>query len=334
MSCPLVRLPDPAPFAAGIRRWGRQFACYAATSPAPLPAAGLVVSPEIRYQSELYLPITHLRLPFYRLYRHVLAYPPILTSTPFHRAPSWADCYALLPDWLQVSPNPAHLLQRLLADAGLLTRFIFYSFLPGRFNGAGFERYPDQLNWLRTRFSCRAGGSLRILDAACGSGEGAWELAELLAAQGWQPAQVQITGWTLEPLEVWAAQQHCLPHDPLREQRYQQRVHPLRNQGWSERVIFQTVDLLADLPKDQSFDLILCNGLLGGPLMHRQEELQRVIGALAARLRPGGRLLAAHRFHDGWQRQVPQSRLIGLFRQAGVVVQTAGEGIAGQRSRP
>ncbi|MDD2501828.1 MAG: chemotaxis protein CheR, partial [Geobacter sp.] len=224
--CPLIRQPDPACFCAGLQRLHRQFTVYSATSPQPLPAPGLVISPEIRLQSELYLPIKEVRQLYNRLYDATLSYVPILSSTPFHASPSWADCFAALPSWLQLSTNPARLLERLLKDQQLLTRFLFFSFLPGRFNGAGFGRYPEQQDWLQQHLKQQVGKPLRVLDAACGSGEGTWEVAELLAENGWQPEQVQLEGWTIEPLEVWAAQTQCLPHEPQREKNYQQRVQP------------------------------------------------------------------------------------------------------------
>ncbi|QOX77855.1 chemotaxis protein CheR [Trichlorobacter lovleyi] len=309
-----------------LQQLHRLFAVYAATSPQPLPAPGLIITPEIRLQSELYLPIATIRRVFYRLYGQALVYPPICSSTPFHTALSWADCYAALPSWLQRSPNPARLLEHLLQDHDLLTGFIFHSFLPSRFNGAGFGRYPDQLSWLRQNMS-KSSGSLRVLDAACGSGEGTWELAELLAAHGWPPEQVRLEGWTLEPLEVWAAENRALPHDLQREQSYRQRIQPLKQQGWDRRISFQTVDLLAQVPSNQAFDLILCNGLLGGPIISNHGEIGQVLGQLVAVLNRGGMLLIADHFHAGWRKKVPLEWLCGLLCNMGLEVRQAGEGL-------
>lgn len=277
-------------------------------------------------QSELYLPLSEITRLFYRLYRQVLPYSPILSSTPFARRPSWADCFAAFPAWLQGSANPAVLFEQLLTDHSLLTRFLFYSFLPSRFNGAGFGRYPDQFSWLQQQLAGRS-GSLRILDAACGSGEGTWELAELLAAHGWQPEQVQLEGWTLEPLEVWAAENRSLPHDPQREKQYQQRVRPLVQQGWDSRISFQVVDLLADAPHDQTFDLVLCNGLLGGPIINNLNQIGQVLRQLAAVLSRDGMLLIADHFHAGWRKKVPLEWLSGLLHNIGLEVRQAGEGL-------
>ena len=326
--CLLVKAVDPTLFQGGLRRIHHRFNRYAATSPVPLPAAGLVVTPEIRLQSELYLPLGELRPLFYRLYQEALSYPPILSSTPFYRCLSWADCFALLPPWLQQTPNPASLLAMLLQERELLSRFIFFSFLPDRFNGHGFGRYPSQLAWLRTFLSESSASHLRILDAACGSGEGTWELAELLAGMGFTPRQVSLEGWTLEPLEVWAAQQRCLPHALTRGQQYRRRLQPLVQQGWGSQITFAVRDLCT-VTEAASFDLIICNGLLGGPLLHQPEQLTQVVRNLTGLLAPGGVLAAANRFHGGWKKLAPEQLLAELFRDRGLTVSMAGEGLAG-----
>ena len=333
-NCSFIQTPAPARFQAGLRRLKQRFTVYAATSPQPLPAPGLLITPEIRLQSELYLPIAEIRRLFYRLYQQVLPYPPVFSSTPFHACPSWADCFAGLPSWLQFSANPALLLEHLLHAPDLLTRFVFYSFLPGRFNGAGFGRYPRQLEWLQQHLKQQVGKPLRLLDAACGSGEGTWELAELLAGNGWQPEQVQLEGWTLEPLEVWVAQTRSLPHEPERGKSYQQRVQPLLELGWGERISFRAVDLLAEQLESTSFDLILCNGLLGGPIINQPSQLQQMLSQLSGLLTPEGVLLVADRFHAGWKKQVPTELLVSVLQDAGLKSGSAGEGLAAKIAGP
>lgn len=316
----MIRQPDPVIFRTALQRIHRRFTVYAATSPQPLPAPGLVITPEIRLQSELYLPMQELRRLYYRLYQETLSYPPILSSTPFHGCHSWADCYVGLPDWLHLSPNPALLLERLLHDQQLLYRFIFHSFLPQRFNGAGFARYPEQLDWLRGWLPARAGKPLRILDAACGSGEGTWELVELLSDCGWKPEAVQIEGWTLEPLETLAAEQQYLPHLPERSRDYQKRVEPLLQDGWKRALQFKKMDLLSPDAQGTRFDLIICNGLLGGPIINNIKDLQQVIGNFSGIIASDGIVLVADRFHKGWKKQVTDQLLARLFADHNLMV--------------
>lgn len=329
-----LRHPSAELLSDVITRLRRRFAVYAATCPAPLPAPGLVITPEIRYQSELYLPLAELRPAFYCYYRASLTHPPIVTSTPVHRALSWADCYAGLPAPLQLAADPGLLLQRLLSDADLHERFIYDSFLPARHNGAGFGRYPAQLDWLRQWARMARGVSdcpCRCLDAACGSGEGCWELAEVLHQSGWQAHQARLEGWTLDPLEVHAATYRSLPHLPGRQLEYRKRCATLSAAGWDPCISFRVIDLMAADQPVGPYDLILCNGLLGGPLLNRPADLHLVVGRLVQLLRPGGWLLAANRFHGGWRKQVSVGQLSVLFGQAGLEVEQAGEGIAGRR---
>jgi hypothetical protein len=84
--------------------------------------------------------------------------------------------------------------------------------------------------------------------------------------------------------------------------------------------------------EQHGFDIILCNGLLGGPILHKKEELELAIGNLAKLLAPGGILLAADSFHGGWKQQCPQSELWALFETNHLKTCEAGKGIGGLKS--
>jgi len=316
-------------FQNAIRVLNERFRVYASTSPAPLPAPGLIVTPEIRCQSELYLPVAEIALTFQQLYRCSLTYPPFLSSTPFHNALSWADVFSQLPPNAQISANPARLLQQLLSDHDLLVEFLFASFLPNRFYG-GFERYPQQAETIRERLSRLHPGTLRCLDAACGTGEDTYLLAGLLMERCFPAEKVQIEGWTIEPMEIWAAGHCSLPHDRGREAIFREKTCGLFEQGFHTRIRFRSVDLLAP-PQTEQFDLILCNGLLGGPIINSAEKMGRVAANLAHLLAPGGILLAANHFHGGWQQKCPQENLRELFEENGLKTFVAGEGIGAQK---
>lgn len=327
---------DLAPFQPYIRRLRAMFAAFTASCPPPWPAPGLALTPEIHYQSELWLPLAHIRPVFQRLYRTALRHVPILSSTPFADAASWAEIVARYPSLFKDTVDPAALAERLLANGDQRTAFLLSSFLPLRFYGNAPQRYPAQAAcaavWLAERIKGH-GPPLRCLDAACGDGTGTYGLAQLLLEQGWPPDVFEIEGWTIDPLEVWAAAHAAFPHDPQRQACYRNRVAPVFEQGGHHRIVFRTMDLLAGTGAGESFDLILCNGLLGGPIIHQEEELLRVVGNLAALLRPGGLLLAADRFHGGWKRQIPKDCLGDLFKGCGLIVSEAGEGIAGLKKR-
>lgn len=323
---------DPDRIRNKLRRLQNRFDIYISTCPAPPIAPGLIVTPEIRQQCELYLPIAEIAALFNDLYRAALSCPPILSSTPFQDALSWADVFIGLPPRMQFSINPARLLERLLTDRELLTGFLFASFLPGRFYG-GFKRYPGQAMFVREWLDQRNEGPLRCLDAACGTGEDSYGLVNLLIEHGFTAEDLQIEGWTIEPLEVWAAAHASFPHERQREVQFRTETDQLFRRGYASRIRFRCADLTAP-PAAKPFDLILCNGLLGGPIVNRPSELERVIGNLARFLLPGGILLAADSFHGGWKQKCPQQMLRALFETNGLQTFEAGEGIAGLKPDP
>jgi len=321
------------PFQDSIRRLQSRFNLYAATSPTPFIAPGLIVTPEIRRQSEIYLPIAEIRRIFYRLYRHALQYPPILSSTPFHKALSWADLYVAIPPRFQQSSNPARLLEAFLSDRDMLTEFLFESFMPRRFYG-GFGRYPGQMEfisgWLDKK---KRGGVTRLhtLDAACGRGEDTCGFAGLLMKARFAPEEIE--GWTLEPLEVWSAAHRSFPHDLECEAIYRRETARIFEMGYHQRIRFRCADLTQKLSprlcQGGPFDLIFCNGLLGGPIINESEKLERVIANLSTLLAPGGILLAADCFHGGWKSKCRNDDLKELFSQVGLKISDVGEGIGG-----
>lgn len=329
----LLRVPAAACFAGHLRILDARFRTYAATCPVPLAAAGLAVTPEIRLQCNLYLPLHEIRDCFHLLYRESLRYQPILSSTPFHGALSWADLYGGLPGRFQFSPNPADLLEALLADPDLLREFLFHSFLPARFYG-GFIRYPGQqrciAEWLRQR-SDSGISSLRCLDAACGTGEDSYGLARLLLESGLQGDVFRIEGRTLEPLEVWAAACGRFPHDPQRTACFRHETGFVFDAKIQTCIEFHSGDLLETPQRDaeERFDLILCNGLLGGPIVNDLKNAELLLGNLVRLLAPEGILLTADSFHGGWKRKHPPQSLRVLLEAAGLQANEAGEGSAG-----
>jgi chemotaxis methyl-accepting protein methylase len=329
----LLRPVAPDKFSKAIRHLQRQFSTYAATCPMPLPAPGLIVTPEIRRQSQLYLPIAEIGRVFNRLYCAALTYPPVLSSTPFYQAMSWTDCFAKLPPELQFSANPARLLTALLSDRELLARFLFASFLPPRFYGAA-GRYPAQQEFIRKWLAGRDRAGLRCLDAACGIGEDTYILLNIISEAGYASDECSVEGWTLEPLEVWAATERRLPHDRHRELAWRMSTEAVLAGGYDRSITFTCLDLLApdlDMARER-FDLIICNGLLGGPIINKPQQLTRALTTLIALLKPGGLLLIADHFHGGWQQKYPQGELRALCERNGLQVCSAGEGFAGLKS--
>jgi chemotaxis methyl-accepting protein methylase len=322
---------DDADLERRIGRLDERFRVYATTCPHPHWAPGLHVTPGMRTLTELYLPHAEIRRAFERLLSLAMTAPPVLSASLLHSCDNWLDVLRHLGA-LVSHPNPALLLRRLMKDGDLRNRVIFALFLP-RHYGCDFDRYPGQTaflaHWLVENRG-RLGGGTRCLDAACGCGEGTYGLAALLPACGYPASETSVAGTSLEPVELFAAAHGWFPHDRERQRLFRQRVEPLLA-GERPQISFQLEDLASVRDEGKEFDVILCNGLLGGPMLHEVERLQRTITGLARRLAPGGLLLASDRFHEGWKRRVPKQRLEEMLRLSGLQVVEAGEGIGGER---
>ena len=330
--CRLVKLipshPDFSCFQSDLRRLRRMSAAFVAFCPPPWPSPGLCLTPEIHYQSELWFPLAELQPIFDRFLRASLGYPPP-GGTPFSEEASWAGVAAVLPPPLSCCTTPVRLMHRLLTDYEARKRYLFWSGMPKRFYGEAMDRYPQQTaiirHWLEQRETVEQ--PLRCLDAACGDGTATYGLARLLLDYGLSQEGFEVNGWTIDPLEVWAAAHCAFPHDPLRQEAFRRWALPVFASGAARSLSFRQADLLSVTPDRQHFHLILCNGLLGGPIINKEEEMRKIIGNLAALLKPGGMVLAADNFHGGWKQKCPHHELRALFASAGLTPFEAGEGI-------
>lgn len=320
-----------APLARSIDRLARSFARYAASYPLPLWAPGLVTDNEMRGLTEALLPMAEIRPAFDRLLRSGCRFSPLLSGCYLDSSACWIDFLQRLQPPLPLA-NPAVILSRVAEDDQARQRFLFSLMLPHHFGG-GFDRYPLQSQWLSVWLRERVksfGWGIRILDSACGSGEGTYQVAELLREAGYSGTVCQVHGSTLEEIELFAAAHLYFPHDPQREREYRARTAPLLSAGDVPRLSFY-LDRVDSVPEREPYHLVLCNGLLGGPLLHDDAGLDAAFAGLAARLLPGGVLLAADRFHAGWRLRVPVEKLCALMEEHGITPMQVPEGVAGKK---
>lgn len=327
-------VPDPITDPDLERRLARLeklFQIYVTTCPVLFWTPGLVLTGELMRQTELYLPLREIERIVGRFNQLATARSAPLPFPNFHDASCWLQVLNMR-DWQVTNANPAALLRPLLVDWSGRIGFLFSLHIPER-HGGGFNRYPAQARALGRWLAARQGGSgvIRCLDAACGTGEGTWDLAGLLADAGVPAACLEVTGLSLGALEVFAAAHAFFPHDPIRQQAYRERIAPLMAGGIQGRMLFRQADLTVCADLGGTYSVILCNGLLGGPMLHGREGVGKVVGRLVAGLEPGGILMAADRFHAGWRKVVPRRALEELFVQSGLRLVDGGEGIAGVR---
>jgi len=318
-----------------IATLAERFRIYTAYYPHGLWTPGVVSTSEMRNLTEVYLPLGEIRRAFDRFFAVALRFSPFLAASTIHNAANWLDAlHGLQP--LVTSPDPVFLLRRLMKDEGFRRRFIFANFLPVRYGG-GFGRYPGQAELLRSwlvKNRLRLAGGASCLDAACGSGEGTYELALLLRESGIKADAINIRGVTLEPLEMFAAAHCYFPHDLQRTGRYRLHTARLREGGEIANISFTLEDLTEPVPAgEREYDIILCNGLLGGPFLHEPRELLETVRKLEGRLRKKGVMLAASRFHGGWKKATPDEAMREIFRACGLQIFQVAEGVAGEKDK-
>jgi len=315
------------------RQLDERFRSFAATCPVAEWAPGMKMTAEIRRQYELYLPLAEITVALNDLCRLACRYEPFSATTAIATALSWPEALArLLP--LAVAVNPARLLRRLAASEQLRFAFLAALFIPKSFGGS-FSRYPLQADFLHHWLGGqkeRLMGKVAILDAACGCGEGTYAAAATVLQLGFSAAASLVTGSTLEPLELAAAAHGWFPQDRTRAFAFREQVRQLSASGGGSMIRFRQENLCNPWQDHDSYDVIICNGLLGGPLLHGKELLAGVIALLARRLKPGGILLAADCFHEGWKQQTPPATLAELLTASGLQPLKAGEGIGGVKS--
>ena len=316
-----------------ISRLDNSFHRYATGIPHGLWAPGLVITREMRAIAELHFPMEQILPLFTRFFSGAMAVKPFPGASSIHKAHSWPDALQSLQSLVK-RPNPAELLSTLMVDEQERRRFFFLNFLQERYGGC-FNRYPGQIaflgEWLRKNRD-RFAKEIYCLDAACGCGEGAYDLAALLLAGGFHPETFHISGSTIEPFELFASAHIYFPHDLKRQYAYRRHLEPLFAQGACNSMIFNLENITGTPTADQRFDVILCNGIFGGPFINGQQELEKTAVNLAQRLRPGGILLAADRFHGDWKKKAPEALLAKTFMKAGLDVSKVEEGLVGVKT--
>lgn len=318
---------------AAIRRLDLAYHRYLVLYPYGLWAPGLVVTPEMRRTTDLLLPLDQVHSAFRCFSRCAHRLAPSSDIPLFHGATSWLDLMPRLPAGLRIL-NPARLLHLAACQENFRLALLFALHLPAH-HGGSFRRYPHQAAFIRRwlgSFPVAARSGISCLDAACGTGEGTYELAMLLGDSGIPHECWRVHGMSRDPLEIFAAAHSWFPHDVVREESYRNATVPLIRDGHWSNVTFGVGDIMVPAGVAQHH-LIVCNGILGGPMLHESADVRGAVGLLAEQLVPGGILLVADKFHEGWERKVSKSFLRELFVQHGLAVVEAGEGVGGIKKR-
>jgi len=312
------------------KRLQERFRCYSSTCPVSPWHKGLVLTREIRCQTEIYLPLMEIQAAFRYLLLRSCRYNPFLPAVPIFTALSWADALERMS--LPVnSVNPVRIIAEVAVDQVLRREFLAALFVPRRYGGVQ-DRYPLQKKYLEEWLSVRDKREVALLDAACGSGEGVYELAAMVAAAGFHPDATVVHGCTVEPLELAAAAHGWFPQDSERELSARRVIEAVLERGESGSISFFREDICRPAESLIQYDVVVCNGLLGGPLLCEKKALEAAVKGLVRRVKKGGILLAADRFHSGWRRVIPLTELKCIFEKQGILLLDLPEGVGGIRT--
>ena len=311
------------------QRFSASYQLLCKNSPEPLWTPWLQISPEMRRQSELYLPLAAIIPVIRRLIRLACRYEPFLAALPQSFNLSWYDALSSFRP-LPASADPGVLIRNIAENESLRQSVLLSLLNPVRYGG-GFGRYSGQMKfiaaWLKERQSSDD-PSLQLLDAACGSGEQCYELASLLQKAGCRGDLAIIHGVTVEPLELVTAAHGWFPHDKERQASFHHKVKPLLDMDCGRFIRFFARDIENPGWSTETYDLIVCNGLIGGPMLHDKNRIEQVLCSLGGRLKKKGLLLLSDRFHDGWRRKTPRSTLADLLVNAGLATVECKDGLA------
>lgn len=310
---PLRAGPDAAWLAGRVAWWRTREAAFLAHAPLDIEPPDLVITAEEHRQSNAWLPRGPLTDDVARAlggWFDLAALGLDPRATDLGRWRSWLDARARLP-LVRRFFFPAALLEA-LADAAFAHDLLFELCAPPAM-GSELGRYgarPGEVAALAPPVDV-----LLAWDAGCGTGEGTWELAYALCARA---ARVDALGTTPCPLQRLMAERRDRPHDPARGAALRAFV----DAGPRERcrVWFLVHDVRRDPPRPSH--VIACHGVLGEAI-DDPPEVERVVGALAGALLPGGVLSVADRFRP--ERAARAAALVeAAARAAGLEVAGAG----------
>lgn len=288
------------PNGARIReRWRRRHATFLENASPPWWGRGLILNEDIRNQYEAYLPIRELLRDLALLLTPILPHSswlPTVLKKPDAFA-SVPDLWAILPDGLAgvVSWSDAQLWPLACALAS-----------PAKFGGA-VGRYPEQISFLTQWLAKRSGTSVTVIDFGCSTGQQTYEVAALLRDHDCAGLTL---GVTLEPIEAYLARMSIPRSLPLASASEKPKDSRLQ-------IEFIAGDIAA-FAVSRPADVVLCNGLLGGPALFRDMDLVAVWRTLSRVLKPRGLLIVGSRFHLGHEPY--QKRFLDMGKHWATVV--------------
>jgi len=155
-----------------------------------------------------------------------------------------------------------------------------------------FFRYPESFVALQTWVRNHKRRPLRILSAACSTGEETYTIAMALLSEGLSPADFVVQGWDLSPASVATAREGYYSLNSFRSgsMEWREQFFVQKNAGWQARpslrdaVSFKAANLL-EVNDHEAWDVIFCRNAL---IYFSPEQQRKVVHRLDRALAAGG----------------------------------------------
>ncbi len=155
-----------------------------------------------------------------------------------------------------------------------------------------FFRYPESFAALRTWVKEHKSRPLRVLSAACSTGEEAYTIAMALFSEGLDASEFVVEGWDLNPASVATAREGYYSANSFRSgsMGWRERFFIKKTEGWlagpslRNAVHFKTANLL-DVMNHDAWDAIFCRNAL---IYFSPAQQQKVVKHLDRALISGG----------------------------------------------
>ncbi len=265
-------------------KWRKKYEVFANYVMPPWWAHGLILTEEIRYNYQNYLPVreylSDLEWVFLKSFNDQTLVPSSVSNQHYKSLP---DFWLILP--LEFQGNITLKLGDLFSLACAIASPIKFGSKPNRYP----EQHDYMLNWLTHVIDSFIIG----IEYGCSTGHGTYEFAGVLKRSGKKGI---VLGVTTESLEIWMAKNKHIPHLNGRE-----NCNYLSSDLYDKHSTFFVAGDLRNFRLSRKTDIMVVNGLIGGPAFHSLIELTRIWEKIQSDMKTNGLLVVGNHFHDGYR---------------------------------
>ncbi len=265
-------------------KWNNKYKIFTNYLRPPWWAPGLILTDEIRYNYQNYLPVeeylSDLKTVFLKSFSNPILIPRSISN----------HTYKSIPDFWCTLPNEFK--GNIIWKSNQLLNLACAIASPAKF-GSKPNRYPEQHHYILEWLMQTENPFMTGVEYGCSTGYGTYELALLLKQS---EKKGMVLGVTVEPLEIWMALNKYLPY----RDHCQNHSYP-SNDLYDENSTFFVVGDFRNFNLKRKTDFLVINGLVGGPAFNSPKEMTNLWLKLQSELKSKGLLVVGNYFHDGYR---------------------------------